>query len=87
MAGLYQVADPSKKALEGYQGASLSAARMDKERKSEEEQKTAMGAIETGVAGASLGATIGTAVSTGASAGPWGAAAGAVVGLISYFLM
>lgn len=85
MAGLYQVEDPSRKALEGYRGASTSAGRMDK--KTPGEEKNALGAIETGAAGASLGATIGTAVSSGSAAGPWGAAAGAVVGLVAYFLM
>ena len=85
MSGLYQVESPAQKALSGMQAGAQSAAAM--QQKTPEEKKSALGAIETGAAGASLGATIGTAVSTGASAGPIGAVAGAAVGVLSYFLM
>jgi len=85
MSGLYQVENPSGRALQGMESGAQSAAAMQK--KTPEPGKSAMGAISTGAAGASLGATIGTAVSSGAAAGPWGAVAGAAVGVLSYFLM
>lgn len=85
MQGLFQVEDPSKKALQGMQGAGKTLAQQRPGQP--EQQKTAAGALSTAATTASMGATIGTAVSTGASAGPWGAAAGAAVGLASYYLM
>lgn len=85
MSGLYQVQDPSQKAIGGMQAGAQSASAMMQAKP--EEEKTAMGGISTAAAGASLGATIGTAVSTGAMAGPWGAVAGAAIGTIAYFLM
>jgi len=87
MPGLYQVNDPSEKALKGYQSASATTAAMDKRPQQPQQQTSAFGAMSSASAGMSLGATVGTTVSAGASAGPWGAVIGGAVGLLSYFLM
>ena len=71
-------------AMQGMQGASATLGRIQQGHKiQEEQQKTPLGAIQTGAAGAAAGVKIGAAL--GSSGGPVGAVVGGIVGLLGYF--
>ncbi|TWI61612.1 hypothetical protein LZ24_03428 [Desulfobotulus alkaliphilus] len=80
---LYQVQDPSQKALGGLGQASQSYASMQKAQP--EPEKTVGGALMSGLGGATAGAGIGMAVASGPVG--WGViGGGAAVGALSYLL-